>query len=56
MGISLHLLDPEGELEAEGDGLGVNAMGAPHHHSIFVFNRLFFEYLNEVSNVLAQQV
>ena len=50
--VALHLGIPVGELEAEGDGLGVDAVGAADHGGVFELPGAAFEDFGEALQIL----
>ncbi len=47
---------PQGEFQAQGDGLGVHPVGPPHHGLVFESLGLFFQYGQKVIQIGQQEV
>ena len=52
--IALHLVVPQRQLQAEGDGLGVHAVGAADLDGVFEFERSPLQRFEQQLDVLAQ--
>ena len=53
--VPAHLLVPQGQLQAECDGLRVDPVGTPHHRRVLVAQRLLPQHRQELPHVVQQE-
>ena len=53
--VAPHLFNPYRQLEAEGNWLGMNAVGAPYHRGIFVLHGFLCQHCNQFFNIFGKQ-